>query len=584
MSWLSWSRSAGVTVSLAAGLAVVVAVLAWIGLTASREWQRSATVLVQRRGDEAARLLVTALMRDMRAAETVLRTSPVWDEFTVDAPFDVVTLVATAFARYPYPEAFFAWNGGTPAASLTFFLRSGRPPTWTPPFEERARYPVRTATHPQVAAAILARAAPSALQSRELSVTDLDIGGIPYQVVMRLRYRDRLREELAAVYGFIVNLQFVREHYLPEMTRQVARIGGEDTSLALGILDDGGSEIVSTRAFVDDAVVSERQFPLTFFDPVAVALNPPPDLPQRMWTVRASAAADPTLAGAIRGSQRMLLLTAFCAIVLGLGLLLSVNAVRTNASLASLRADFVSSVTHELKTPLASIQALAGALLAGRVPSPDGQREYAGLVLQEAKRLSRLVDNVLAHARLTDVADVYSFEALDVVQLIHKALAVFQLHLRQGGFAVRIDLPASVPRVRADRSALELVFANLIDNAIRYSSGRKALRVTVTAGEHSVRIEVADRGIGISREDLGRITHRFVRGRNAIAAGSGLGLAIVRRVIDDHGGQLAIESALNEGTSVVVTLPCAPDETAQATSCDMAASAVSISMTSPTRS
>jgi signal transduction histidine kinase len=551
---LTWLKSSGVAVWLTVGIGMFVLMLAWFGVAATREWQRSSVRLVERRGDEAASLLVTALMGDMRAVETTILSSPTWQEFSFESPVDVTTLVASAFARYPYPDAFFAWEAGSPVSSLVFFFRSGRAPIWSSPVTQPSRYPVRTATNDRIAAMILERLAPSIAQGRPLAVTESDIAGTPYQIVARLHYRDRFRQELAAVYGFTVDLPWIREHYLPEITRQVSRIGGEDAGLALGILDDHKSSVVATRPLIDDQLVSRRSFPLMFFDPASVTVNPPPGLTRRVWTVWASAAADPALAAAVSGGIRTLLLMAFATAMLAGGLALSARAVRANAQLAGLRADFVSSVTHELKTPLASIRALAGALTAGRVPHPEAQREYAALVVHEARRLSRLVDNLLAHARITDVADVYAFEALDVGPLIRRSLGVFEHQLRQDQFVVQVDVPPALPPVLADSSAMALVLDNLIDNAIRYSRDRKELRISADVAGRRVRIHVIDKGIGIPGEDLDRVMQKFVRGRNATASGSGLGLAIVRRIIDDHRGQLTIDSTLDKGTTATVVL------------------------------
>jgi signal transduction histidine kinase len=198
-------------------------------------------------------------------------------------------------------------------------------------------------------------------------------------------------------------------------------------------------------------------------------------------------------------------------------------------------------------------------LMRGRL-SPPAEREYDAAVVQEARRLARLVDNLLAHSRVTDVADVYSFEPVDLEDLIGTVLADFKQQLEREGYAVTVDVSSDVPLVLADRIAMELLLGNLIDNAIRHSGSVKDIRLGVEATGRNVRLTVSDRGLGIPAEDLTRVTQKFVRGRNAGAGGSGLGLAIVARIVSDHRGTFTIESSLGHGTAVHVLLPAAADE------------------------
>ena len=155
-------------------------------------------------------------------------------------------------------------------------------------------------------------------------------------------------------------------------------------------------------------------------------------------------------------------------ITLAVGLIVSVRAARANADLAGMRADFVSAVTHELKTPLANIRAINETLASGRT-TPEMIREYARMGIGETTRLTRLVDNLLAYSRVTDVADVYSFEPVPVADVVQRSLFEFGPNLQRDHFQVQVSLPDELPLVKADPNALGLLFNNLIDNAIRYS-------------------------------------------------------------------------------------------------------------------
>jgi signal transduction histidine kinase len=236
---------------------------------------------------------------------------------------------------------------------------------------------------------------------------------------------------------------------------------------------------------------------------------------------------------------------------------MTARATQARAALAQLRSEFVATVTHELKTPIATIRAAGDTMARGRVSSPDALQEYVQLVVQESKRLARLVDNLLAYSRITDVTEAYAFTALDVSLLVHDVVAGFRAALDNGGFAVRIDLPPDLPPVRGDRTACLLLLDNLIDNAIRYSPSERWLDIRARAAAPFVTIEVADHGMGIPAPELPHVTRRFFRGQRSGSGGSGLGLAIASRIVRDHGGSIRIESKVDAGTTVSVTLPAA---------------------------
>ena len=223
-----------------------------------------------------------------------------------------------------------------------------------------------------------------------------------------------------------------------------------------------------------------------------------------------------------------------------------------------MRSDFVSSVTHELKTPLANIRAMADTL-ARRPIGGETVRDYAELLMQEARRLTRLVDNLLAYARVTDVTEMYSFEPIAPSELVDDVLQNFRHPLSEREFTVEVDMPVDLPLVRADRTAMMLTLDNLVDNAIRYSPREHFIRISARRDGQNVVIEVQDRGVGISPEELSIVRRKFARGRLARADGSGLGLAIVSRIIADHKGTFVLDSEPGTGTTAKVYLPISGD-------------------------
>ena len=263
---------------------------------------------------------------------------------------------------------------------------------------------------------------------------------------------------------------------------------------------------------------------------------------------------------AARGARRSLLVVGAGVALLALGLIATARAARASAAITKVRADFVATVTHELKTPLSTIRAVGETLLRGRVKSDHDLNRYAHLLVREERRLTRLVNNLLAYSRVTDVTEIYSFESVEPAALVSEATRGFRRQLTDGEVRIDTDVPSNDPPVRADRTALLLALDNLIDNAIRYSGEARTVFVRASGAAEHVRFDVIDQGIGIPADDLPQVRRRFVRGRTARGAGNGLGLAIVNRIAADHGGALEITSEVGFGTTATLMIPKAEAE------------------------
>jgi signal transduction histidine kinase len=551
-----WFRNR-VARALTIGVCLSMATLIWFGYRAVREWQRSATLLAERQAGESVDMLVKALTRDMQGAQATVLSSPKWDEFLLDPPYDVRNMAEIAFRRYPYPESFFAWRSTLVPSTFVFLNRSDRLPPWLTGRPATDWFPVMVGTSPTVGQALLDRIRQDAHYGRRFSIFELTLDGVTYQVVARLLYHDAFREQLEGVFGFTVNLPWVREHYFPEVTQQVIRIRQAESVPSLSVVDDRGSHVAGAMPRASNARVIRGWFPLMFFDPLLVAPDPPADLSRHSWGVQVELESDPTLSAAIAGANRTIVITALAAATLVVGLLLTMRAVQARTRLTEMRSEFVSTVTHELKTPIATIRAIGDTLVAGRVSGPGAQHEYAQMVVQEAKRLTRLVDNLLAYARITDVTEVYVFAPLELGPLVEEVVGAFGFQIEHKGFTVELDIPAGLPRIRGDRGALTLMLDNLVDNALRYSADARWLGVRALQDGRTVIVEVSDRGVGIPTNELGKVTRKFFRGRRAGSGGSGLGLAIASRIAGDHEGSLTIRSIVDTGTTVRVALPIA---------------------------
>ena len=538
-SVVAWGGSTTGLLALAAGVAI--SVLLGFGYRATREWQRSSQLLIKLDTKEVADLLVTAVSRDMTAVQSRVLANRDWAESAVSLS-DISAQVAVAFTRYPYPESFFSWNGDD--SGVMFFNRADRYPEWLPPAQLTGHFPVILTSSPPGAASLRRRIDAYGAARYRYVAFETELSGRPYEVVARLMYAEPMQEAPHSVIGFTVNLDWVRHSYFGDLLSQVAPLPTRGDSLEIGVLDDKGQLLWGTDS---DSPDFTKEFPLLFLNPSLgkVALEPGSGV--RTWKIRVGQAHNSPLIAASQGADHALLVAAAAAVMLCLGLILAFRSVQRAAVLASMRTDFVSSVTHDLKMPLANIRVLADTL-AIRPLGPERIQDYARLLRQESKRLSRLIDNLLAYARVTSVADVYTFQPLELGLLVNGVIQSFQHQLTARRFRVDIDIPGDLPVILADRDAFVLAFDNLVDNAIRYSVDGGSLAIVARRHAREVSVEVRDSGMGIPADELGVVRRQFVRGRFAKPGGSGLGLSIVSRIVTAHGGSFALESERGVGT------------------------------------
>lgn len=237
--------------------------------------------------------------------------------------------------------------------------------------------------------------------------------------------------------------------------------------------------------------------------------------------------------------------------------------VRVQASQKSQR-DLVANVSHELKTPLTSIQGFAQAILDGAASTPEALQQAAGVIFDEAGRMHRIVLDLLDLARMDAGSLEFQRGPLDMAQLLRGVAQKLSPQASQGEVHIQTEI-GPLPVLVGDADRLVQVFTNLLDNAIKHSPAGS--RVVLRAGqrEHWIEIAVQDDGPGIAPEDLPRIFERFYQTDKARRGGSrrgaGLGLAIAREIILAHHGEIQARSSSGQGTVFVVKLPVAmPDD------------------------
>jgi signal transduction histidine kinase len=247
-------------------------------------------------------------------------------------------------------------------------------------------------------------------------------------------------------------------------------------------------------------------------------------------------------------------------VVIAAGVVATYRLVRRETEIARLKADFVANVSHDLKTPLSLIRMFGETLELGRVRDEAQRQEYYRVITRESERLSRLIDNVLDFSRIEGGRRRYDLAPTAVEPLVRDALEAFEYPLSQGGFRVEARVAPDLPEVVMDADAVGQALANLIDNAVKYSGDRKTLRVDAVVQDGRLALSVEDEGIGIPREEQGRIFEKFYRaGRSETQGrrGSGVGLALVRHVGEAHGGRVTVESRPGAGSRFTLWLPVA---------------------------
>jgi signal transduction histidine kinase len=552
-------RSAGFAVRawnilIVLAVAGIAALLAF-GYRVTRDWEQGIATRIVNQTEESADLILRAINRDMRGAQVRILAGRDWDApLPIDAAeVDITEQVATTFARYPYPESFFTWRGG--ASGMIVFSRSTRLPPWMPSHHGASDSPITVAIDPSVSEQIREGVFSSIAAQLRYVVFDTVLAGEPYQIIARITYSDPLREEVESVSGFTVNVDWVRKQYFADILTEVGPSASGGLTQDVALLDDENRVVFGTNT--DAPPVAERAVSLLFMDSSDTESELPLDIAPRRWTLRVSASRDPMLLSARRRADTTLIAIGVAALVCAVSLILARRTVMKDAKLSEMRARFVSSVTHDLKTPLANIHALAATLARESPAASERYRAYPHLVMQETTNLNRLLDNLLTYARITNVAEAYAFEPMTAAELVDEALKGFQPRLWESDIRVDVETPEDLPCVRADQRAMVLVLKNLIDNALRHArnGGEGRIRISIQHDGPTVFIEVRDDGCGISPKMLAAV-HESIASRTFTPTdGGGLGLAIASKVIADHGGTLTVDSARGMGTRCVVGLP-----------------------------
>ena len=259
----------------------------------------------------------------------------------------------------------------------------------------------------------------------------------------------------------------------------------------------------------------------------------------------------------LSGSSYAAILSALLLVTAALGLFAIYRMAAVAVAFADRRQNFVSAVSHELKTPLTAIRMYGEMLRDDLVASPTKRQRYYEVITAETERLSRLVDNVLELGRIERNERSLRFVTGRLEPVLKEAVAAIGPHAENEGFHIVLDLDDDLPPVRFDPDALSQILFNLLDNAVKYAKSDTGQRIALTArkSETGVAVEVADEGPGVDPAQLGRIFEPFYRAQSELtrtAKGTGIGLALVKDLVEQMGG--TVEAANREGGGFAIRL------------------------------
>ena len=239
----------------------------------------------------------------------------------------------------------------------------------------------------------------------------------------------------------------------------------------------------------------------------------------------------------------------------GEGVLLTLQDVTRLRQVETTRREFVSNVSHELRSPLASVRAMVETLEGGALRDPDVALDFLGRIESDIQRMTTLVDELLELSRLESGQMPVHLAPLSVSEVAGEIVARFEGSAAAAGVKMGIDLPPDLPYVMAETGKLDQILTNLLENALRFTPEGGRVDVSASTGRRWVKLTVSDTGIGIPSEHLPHVFERFYKvDRSRRDGGAGLGLAIAKHLVQAHGGDISVSSTEGQGSSFDLTL------------------------------
>lgn len=351
----------------------------------------------------------------------------------------------------------------------------------------------------------------------------------------------------SGVAGVLLSKGFVKDELLGGSINNVSKIFHGNTAVASALvisISDENGQVLYSSAVAQNGYFLESNF----------------DRPFSNWKARVGLKGTNIDELARNSFLHSAGATVLVLVVLFFGMALTIRATDREARLAQAKSNFVSNVSHELKTPLALLSLFSEILELGRVNSEEKKTEYYRIIRHESLRLNKMIDNILDFSKIEAGRKTYVFADADIAEVIEQVVSSYRYQIVNSGFDIQTNIQPDLPPVLIDRDAMAQAVSNLIDNAIKYSGDVKRLSITTEKRGSDLSIEIADRGIGIPRAEQARVFEKFYRVGNGLVhdvKGSGLGLSLVQHIVEAHHGSISIESEVGQGSRFTILLPLA---------------------------
>ena len=546
-------RSLRLAAGLAIAVAIPVAVLFYFQFRSIADLGRSSTVVLRQLSQETADGLIKDVEDALKAPyiNVMLRIGQRQLE-PLDLPF-IETAFTEGFVADPFISRFYVWS------DVTVEHR-----------DELLAYDRDThqfhAGVPE-AALLVRRFSELAPQKRAISVFEATdrrpahlLPGAAAVHVPGARHADQLRRvprrRRAPAHGV-----------LPRVRDREARGGRRADRVSAADGDRARRrqprDLSGGRRGADDQFVDERTFPLVFFDPELQRFIAPEGHKPETWRVRTGYGNQtiPEIIAARARPQRAMM--AMLAGVMALGVFFVARAAAREVRVAEMKSTFVSSVSHDLKTPLALIQLFAETLELGRLKNTDRAQEYYRIINSEARKLTRLINNLLDFSKIEAGLRSYKREPVNLAEMTRGVLDSLASQFSHNQFTVTARLDGDVP-VLIDPEAAVQALENLISNAMKYSPEHRQISVEVDRVDGYGIVRVRDHGLGIPMRLQRKIFRKFYRIQTDAGSGpqgTGLGLAIVDHVMRGHGGFVRVDSEPGRGSTFTLHFPLHAGET-----------------------
>ena len=276
------------------------------------------------------------------------------------------------------------------------------------------------------------------------------------------------------------------------------------------------------------------------------------------WILHAAFLDSPTVAASNASLQRNLIVLIVAVIVLfGALLFIFINAQRER-DLANRQAGFLANITHELKTPLTVMQAAGENIADGRVTDGERLKNYGGHIYRESVRLRKMIEKLLDAAKVDSGQAVAEQTPLKLNELTEEFFIANKSYIKKQGFEISFQSEENLPLVMVDPDHMETILNNLVENAMKYSSNEKVIKLRTYTDNKDVVLSIEDKGDGIPKKSLGYIFDKFYRVENSLTAktkGHGLGLAIVKNMVELNGGTIDVKSKVGSGSVFSIRFP-----------------------------